>query len=326
LQFVFPFVNIVDTVYTQTVRPGVKRRRRGAGICFNAFNRHDEVVTMSTNPILQASLSYESNIPLYFQLVGIIKRNIAAHILSPGDMLPSETELCKSLSISRTTVRLAIGSLVEEGLVVRRQGLGSFVAEPKVRRKSENVYSFTSEITAMGLPPSSTILEFDVIKPTPDIVEMLELHSDQIPVYRFTRIRRVNNEPLMLETSFYPQYIYPHLTRELLETHSFYSLLFETGLVPDSAIDSYDAVKLSHDEAHLLGCKSGSAAFFHQRRTRTEQGEFFEFTQSLIRGDRVRLDVVLQRNGVSFSRSVDKDKEKDKEQATPSVPVAPSQS
>jgi GntR family transcriptional regulator len=268
-----------------------------------------EVVDMSANPILDANLSTDSNVPLYFQLVSIIKRNIAAHILNPGDLLPSETELCKNLSISRTTVRLAIGALVDEGLVVRRQGLGTFVAEPKMRRKTENVYSFTSEITSMGLTPSSTILEYTVIEPTPDIVKMLELQSDRIPVYRISRIRRVNGEPLMLETSFYPQYIYPNLTRELLETHSFYSLLFETGLVPDSAIDSYDAIKLSPEEAQLLGCKSGSVAFFHQRRTRSEKGEIFEFTQSIMRGDRVRLDVVMHRNGITFSRSVDKDKD-----------------
>ena len=260
---------------------------------------------MGSHPILDANLSTDSGIPLYFQLVSIIKRNIAASILSPGDLLPSETELSKRLSISRTTVRLAIGALADEGLVVRRQGLGTFVAEPKVRRKTENVYSFTSEIRAMGMTPSSTILEFDVIQPTPDIVRMLELQSDQIPVYRFTRIRRVDGAPLMLETSFYPQYIYPNLTRELLEHHSFYSLLYDVGLIPDSAIDSYDAVKLRHEEADLLGCKPGSPGLFHQRRTRSEKGELFEFTQTIMRGDRVHLDVVLHRNGISFSRSVD---------------------
>ena len=260
---------------------------------------------MGSQPILDANLSTDSGIPLYFQLVSIIKRNIAAHILAPGDLLPSEAELCRSLGISRTTVRLAVGALADEGLVVRRQGLGTFVAEPKVRRRTENVYSFTSEISAMGMTPSSTILEFDIIKPTPDIVSMLELQSDQIRVYRFTRIRRVDGVPLMLETSFYPEYIYPNLSRELLERHSVYSLLHDTGLMPDSAIDSYDATKLSHDEAALLGCKAGSPGLFHQRRTRSEKGELFEFTQTIMRGDRVHLDVVLHRGGVSFSRSVD---------------------
>lgn len=261
---------------------------------------------MKQNPILLASLSADSNVPLYNQLVGIIKRNISAGLLSPGDLLPSEAELCKSLGISRSTVRQAIGTLEAEGLVVRRQGKGTFIAEPKIRRRTESVYSFTSEINAMGKTPSSTITEFSIISPPEEIVRKLELRSADTKCYKFTRVRKVDGEPLILETSYYPQYIYPNLTRELLETHSFYSLLYEVGVVPETAVDSYEAVRCSKEEAELLGCKQGSPCFFVQRRTRSSAGELYEFTQSLLRGDRTRLDLVLGRDGVSFTRSIDK--------------------
>jgi len=257
------------------------------------------------NPVLMSKLSPDSDIPLYSQLVSIVKRNISAGTLAPGDMLPSEAELCKTFDISRSTVRQAIGALEADGLVVRKQGRGTFVAEPKMRRRTEHVYSFTSEISALGMNPSSTLIDFEVMDPTPDIVKVLELSSPDAKVYRFTRIRNVNDIPLILETSFYPQFIYPKLTRELLETHSFYSLLYEVGIVPYSAVDSYEAVVLSREEAELLGCKPGSSAFFVQRRTWTESGMIYEFTQSLIRADRVKLDVYLHKDGVSFSRSVD---------------------
>ena len=56
----------------------------------------------------------------------------------------------------------------------------------------------------------------------------------------------------------------------------------------------------------MLGCKPGSCAFSVQRRTRTETGMIYEYTQSLIRADRVTLDIVLHKDGVSFTRSVDK--------------------
>ena len=261
---------------------------------------------MDKNPVLMSKLSMDSDIPLYSQLVGIVKRNISAGTLTAGELLPSEAELCKTFDISRSTVRQAIGALEADGLVVRKQGRGTFVAEPKMRRKTETVYSFTSEISSMGLTPSSTLIEFEVVDPTPDIVKVLELSTPDTKVYRFIRIREVDGEPLILETSFYPQYIYPKLTRELLQTHSFYSLLYEVGIVPASAVDSYDAVMLSRKEAEMLGCKAGSCAFFAQRRTRTEAGMMYEFTQSLIRADRVRLDVFLHKDGVSFTRSVDK--------------------
>jgi len=261
---------------------------------------------MEINPILMSKLSLDSDIPLYSQLVSIVKRNISAGTLVTGDMLPSEAELCRSFDVSRSTVRQAIGALEAEGLVVRKQGRGTFVAEPKMRRRTETVYSFTSEISAMGMTPSSTIIEFDIIDPTPDIEKVLELSGSDAKVYRFTRLRNVDGEPLILETSFYPHYIYPKLTRELLRTHSFYSLLYEVGIVPASAVDSYEAVVLGRKEAELLHCKPGSCAFSVQRRTRTDAGITYEFTQSLIRADRVKLDVFLHKDGVSFTRSVDK--------------------
>ena len=258
------------------------------------------------NPVLMSKLSMETDIPLYYQLVNIIKRNITAGTLKPGDVLPSESEMCKSFDISRSTVRQAVSMLEDEGLVVRKQGRGTFVAEPKVRRKTEMVYSFTSEISSMGMTPSSTLIEFEVIDPTPDIVKVLELSGADSKVYRFVRIRHVDGEPLILETSFYPQYIYPKLTKELLQTHSFYSLLYEVGIIPANAVDSYEAVLMSRKEAEMLNSKPGSCGFFVQRRTFTESGMVYEFTQSLMRADRVKLDVYLHKDGVSFSRSVDK--------------------
>ena len=110
---------------------------------------------------------------------------------------------------------------------------------------------------------------------------MLELRSSDTKVYKFTRIRKVNGEPLMLETSFYPQYIYPNLTPELLTTHSFYSLLYDVGVIPYTAVDSYEAVKFSKSDAELLHCRAGSAGFFVQRQTRTESGECYEFTRPI---------------------------------------------
>ena len=80
---------------------------------------------MDKNPVLLSRLSLESDIPLYSQLVNIIKRNITAGTLNPGDQLPSESELCKNFDISRSTVRQAVSMLEDEGLVVRKQGRGT---------------------------------------------------------------------------------------------------------------------------------------------------------------------------------------------------------
>ena len=276
---------------------------------------------MEENPILKASLSMASDIPLYAQLTGIIKNTITSGTLRVGDLLPSEAELCDKFEISRNTVRQAIGELEDEGLVVRKtvrqaiglleeagfvvrkRGKGTFVADPSTRRKGVQ-YSFTTEISSMGKHPSSTLVSFDIIDPAPKIKRLMAL-EDGVKVYCFTRVRNVDNEPLILETSYYPQHIYPNLTREMLETHSFYSLLYHVGVVPFAAEDSYEAVTLGEYEAKLLGCVPGAAAFHHQRRTTMENGLVYECTSSYMRGDRVRLDVCFQKSGTSFTRVVD---------------------
>ena len=257
---------------------------------------------MDHNPILDYKLSLSSDIPLYAQLVGIIKHYISSGTLSVGDLLPSETELCRALHISRNTVRQAIGELEDEGLVVRKRGKGTFVTDPASNRRGVR-YSFTTEISSLGKTPSSTLVDFGVIMPPRAICEKMEL-QEGTAVYCFTRIRNADGEPLILETSYYPQYIYPNLTRDMVQTHSFYSLLYHVGISPFSAEDTYESVSLDDARAHLLGVPEGSCAFYHQRRTKTEDGRIYEYTLSYMRADRVRLDVHMQKSGMSFVRTI----------------------
>ena len=165
-------------------------------------------------------------------------------------------------------------------------------------------YSFTTEVSSLGKVPSSTLIDFDVIVPSQAVCEKMELREGT-PAYCFTRVRNVDGEPLILETSYYPQYIYPHLTRDMLQTHSFYSLLYHVGIVPFAADESYEAVVLDAEKAKLLGVNAGNCAFYHQRLTRTEDGRIYEYTRSFIRGDRVRLDVHMQKSGMNFVRTID---------------------
>jgi GntR family transcriptional regulator len=258
---------------------------------------------MEQNPILSSRLSMDSEVPLYSQLVGIIKQNISSNKIAVGDLLPSEAELCRCFGVSRNTVRQAIGELEDAGLVVRKRGKGTFVSDPAIRGKGVR-YSFTTEVSSMGKLPSSTLVDFDLIsRPSAAVCEKLGLQPGT-PVYCFTRIRNVDGEPVILETSYYPQYIYPNLTRDMVQTHSFYSLLYHVGILPAAAADSYEAVVLDSHTAHLLKCVPGTGGFYHQRSTGTEDGRIYEYTRSYIRGDRVRLDVHMQKSGIAFKRSI----------------------
>ena len=258
---------------------------------------------MENHPILNQQLTIESEMPLYSQLIGIIKRSITGGEVAVGALLPSEAELCEAYHISRNTVRQAIGALEEDGFVVRKRGKGTFVADPTMRRKSVQ-YSFTTEISQQGKNPSSTLITFEVMEASPRIREIMTLEFGE-KVYCFTRVRNVDGKPMIVETSYYPQAIYPNLTREMLQTHSFYSLLYHVGVVPASAEDTYEAALLGDREAALLDCRSGSPAFFHQRRTAGENGRVYEYTTSYMRADRMKLHVQFQKSGTTFERLVD---------------------
>lgn len=260
---------------------------------------------MEQNPILDQKLSLNSETPLYAQLVGKIKHQISSGTLKTGDLLPSETELCRALDISRNTVRQAIGELEEEGLVVRKRGRGTYVTDPSANRRGVR-YSFTTEVSDLGKTPSSTLVSFQIVNASPVVSRKMALPA-RTPLYCFTRIRNVDGEPLILETSYYPQYIYPNLTQDLLQTHSFYSLLYHVGITPASAEDSYAATTVNEKEARYLKVEPGSCAFYHQRLTRSADDRIYEYTRSIIRGDRVHLHVQMQKSGYTFQRGIDEE-------------------
>lgn len=258
----------------------------------------------SKNILLNSRVSINSDIPLYYQLISIIKRNVSVGILKPGDIIPSETELCDALQISRSTVRQAIGELESEGLVVRRRGKGTFISEPKLFRSIEDIYSFSNEMRLMGLSPSSVVHGFEEIQPTDAVAKALELKDPKQKVFKIVRLRLANKEPLMLETTIIPAYIFPGLTRKSLESGSLYTMLREDmGMMPHIAEETYETTVIDEKTAKILQCKAGIGGFFVERRTWSKTGEIYELTQSVIRGDRTKFVLKLKSNSVSWDRN-----------------------
>ena len=204
------------------------------------------------------SEQFDSSRPIYAQLVERLKARILAGTYPPGGHLDSVRDLAAAAGVNPNTMQRALSALEDEGLVVRKRGRGTFVADPATNRRGVR-YSFTTEVSSMGKVPSSTLVDFAVEVPKPTVCEKMELREGT-PAYCFTRVRNVDGEPLILETSYYPQYIYPNLTREMVQTHSFYSLLYHVGITPFSAEDTYESVILDAPRASLLGVEPGSCA------------------------------------------------------------------
>ena len=122
---------------------------------------------------MRDSMNRESPIPLYYQLKEIIKRRIKSGELLPNDILEPEEEMCKKYNISRNTVRKAISELEHEGLVYKIQGRGTFIKSPKISHRFVTVVSFTEELLARGIRPSSKLLGLEVKKANEEIAKKL---------------------------------------------------------------------------------------------------------------------------------------------------------
>src|SRR3954462_3252227 len=138
-------------------------------------------------------LDPHGNQPLYQQLQRAIREAIENHVLAPEDALPAERQIAAELAISRITVRKALDGLVDEGLLVRRQGSGNFVAT-RIEKNFAKLTSFSEDMHARGRTPKSVWLKRAEGLVSPEEALTLKL-SPGAPVYRFHRLRYADDSP-----------------------------------------------------------------------------------------------------------------------------------
>ncbi len=233
--------------------------------------------------------------PLYYQLQKIIQKAIDEGLLQPGEKLPSERELAKTYNINRLTVRQATNALVNKGVLVRKRGLGTFVAQAKLNQGLFHLTSFTEDMISRGLKPATLLLSFSIKTPENQIQEELKLRPGG-KIYLIERLRLANNEPMAREISFLPFSLFPGMNKRDLEHGSLYSLLRDKfNLTLGRAKETLEALAAEKKEADLLGILPGTPVFLRERLTYTEQGEPFEFVRSFYRADRYKFFFYLER-------------------------------
>jgi len=225
-------------------------------------------------------LDESSSLPLYQQLQRVLREAVERRILGPDDALPAERELAGAFAVSRITVRKAIDGLVEEGLLVRRQGSGTFV-RARVEKNFSKLTSFSEDMRARGRHPHSVWLKRSAGTVTPE--EALALRSSPgTPVYRFHRIRYADETPMALEYATVLASCLPSV--DAVES-SLYEALERTGNRPVRALQRLRAVLFTAEQAELLGVKERDAGLLVERLGFLEDGRVVEFTQSFYRGD-----------------------------------------
>jgi GntR family transcriptional regulator len=223
--------------------------------------------------------------PKYF----IVKRHLLEIIgtLTPGSPVPTERLLMTELGTSRTTVRQALAELVGEGRLVRRQGSGTFVAEPKVSWPLR-MTSFTEQANSTGYAASTRLLDARRDKANDEIAARLGIRVGAT-VHRIERLRLVDTTPMALETSHLSAARFPRLVIQLRRSESLYRVLRdEYGVVPTTAEETIETASASPREAELLGTETGTPILMLSRHSFAADGTPVEWVQSWYRGDRYR--------------------------------------
>ena len=230
--------------------------------------------------------------PLYQQLQRALRGAIENGIIGPDDALPPERDLAETLGVSRITVRKAIDELVDDGLLIRKQGSGTFVSN-RVEKNFTKLTSFSEDMRARGREPRSVWMNRAEGTVTPE--ESLTLRSSPgTPVFRFHRIRYADDAPMAIE---YATVIASCLTSLDEVESSLYEALERTGNRPVRALQRLRAVLLTAEQAKLLKAQERDAGLLVARVGYLKDGRAVEFSQSFYRGD--IYDFVAELNATS---------------------------
>lgn len=218
--------------------------------------------------------------PLYQQLEQALRDAIERGQLEPNDALPPERDLATDFGVSRITVRRAIDGLVQEGMLVRRQGSGTFV-RVRFEKNFSKLTSFSEDMRARGRTPRSVWLKRSAGTVSPE--EAMSLRSSPgTPVFRFHRIRYADDSPMSVERATVLADCLPSI--DAVDS-SLYEALEQTGHRPVRALQRLRAVLFDAEQAELLAARERDPGLLVERIGFDRDGRAIEFSQSWYRGD-----------------------------------------
>lgn len=235
--------------------------------------------------------------PLYHQLKQIVRAEIERGTYQPGDRIPTESELIQSFGVSRITVRQALDELEAEGLIVRRHGKGTYVAEKRVEQNLVRLTDFVEDMEIAGLAPSSRVLAFTREPANRVVSEALALPEGE-EVVRVDRLRLANGQPIACDTTRLPLRFGLLLSEESLSHETIYHIL-ETryGILVEEGTFHITAAAASPEQVSLLEIAPYTALLLIQRISYTAGNVPVYVQERYYRPDRVNYCLTLHRHG-----------------------------
>jgi GntR family transcriptional regulator len=238
--------------------------------------------------------------PRYLKVKDHIVEAIAQ--LRPGVSIPPERDLAVVCRTSRTTVRKAVTELVAEGRLVRRQGSGTYVAEPKLAWPLM-VSGFTEQAEADGLSARTAYLSGERLPATGELAERLGIGLGE-PVLSMELLRSVNETPMAVESVHVAARRYPGLEAAVAKTGSLYEVLRDRfGVTVEHAVETIETAPAAPREAALLGTEIGAPMLLVSQHSHTADGEPVEWVRTWYRGDRYSFVAHISRPPTPVARA-----------------------
>jgi len=216
----------------------------------------------------------------------MLERAIADGDFQPGSKIPTEKEIGETFMVSRITSAKAVDYLYNKNLIYRKQGKGTFVAQPLISDFSGSA-SFTEDMLKRGLKPSSKLIQLKKITHIEDVVEKKLKIPKNKEYYKLVRIRYANNNPMVVEYCYLPVNLYPDLSIEMFEESYLYEIIRNHyGYNPTWAEAIIEAAMGSKDEERMLDLDSKIPVLVVYRVTSDEKYRPLEYVHSVHRSDR----------------------------------------
>jgi GntR family transcriptional regulator len=233
----------------------------------------------------------ESFIPVYFRLADDIKQRIVSGSLKPGDVVPSEAQLCSQYGISRMTARQGLRLLAEEGLIESFRGRGTFVTHPKFNQLTLELPDSPHNSLKK---PKMQLLGVDVISADNTVASALKLRGKG-KIVRFRKLYLLNNKPIAIDC----RYIVYRQGQPVVEREIHYAAFPEfvtkhTGLAANRNQVTLSAVLLDGPTAEMLGSTEGKPGLKIEQLVFGTDNQRLGWSVMICHGERYRLQALTK--------------------------------
>lgn len=232
---------------------------------------------------------------LYLQVKDIIVQRIKDGVWQPDDLIPTEAELMQEFNVSRTTIRQAISLLVQEGIITKKQGKGTFVKRREIIEQLGHLTGFAEESIRKGFTPGARVMKWEWKDNLLYEKSLLNRLNSAEKILRIERVRFMDHIPVAVERTYWSEEIGNILLKYDLNTENYYEALEQNGILLKDAKQQISAINAPIYDSELLGIEAGTALLEMSRVSYGLDGNPIEYAKTRYRTDYYKYNIELKR-------------------------------